>query len=471
MGTLRVLTGLLPAPSGHHRRATRLKRRGVYRCNQTHLVRIPELEVVLPGILRAAKHQQVFYRVIGRPFLRALVLSFFAILLFVAMADANVRWTALRERIADASPLQRATLFTVLVVGWSIVAGRALRPVWRQPIIAFLVRQPLSDRQWAMNVFPSICVALIPVACAWWLAPRSTDWLIHYVGFAALATPVVLGASYSGWDSLLPAGAGALTFFVLAWVYAYSSLAAYAALILAPVLTALATRPIRRQIAAVNRAVYAPLSGSGVVLTIVRRDLRYLLRCERKSLVGLAALGGVCALLMLAFRINGKQQDREALLSACLFLSVSATPLYEILETLKTGLGKEIMRHRWPVTYRQRSWALLTLVAVLMSPAATAILLFGSSMGALGAAQYLLFVAATVTVSATLFGGFLLVQRSANGLFLLLLTGHMVAILALPSAVYGLAALVVIPMGFWLTAGGFSRFTSVTERVSIDQLA
>jgi hypothetical protein len=413
----------------------------------------------------------VFLRALGRPFLRALVVPLFSVLLAVAMADAVVDWATLKEQIASQAPWRSAGLATAMVVAWCLVAGRGFRPLWRQPLIAFLVRQPLGRWRWVVYLTPTVSLGLIPVVGIAWLAPSDAGRIAHYLGYLGLAWPVLLGASFTGRDAYLLVAAGALAFYAAALASSYVPAAVYLLPLLALAGMQLAVMPVRRQHVRIVHPIHASLSGSGIVATIVRRDLRYLLRTQARALAGLALLVTFCAAMMLAFRINGGQQGRDALLSACLLFTVSITTVYEILETLKTGLGKEIMRRRWPVTNAQRALALVTLIGVLVLPGAGLVLLMGSTMGAVHALIYGLFVAAVIVFTAGLFSHLLVAQRSANGLYLLLITGHMVALLALSHWAYALIAAASIPAGFIVIARGFDRFTATMERISIGQLA
>lgn len=387
------------------------------------------------------------------------------------MADAIVDWGTLRARIGSMAPWRTAALLSALVLAWSLVAGRAFRPIWHQPVIAYLIRQPLSQWRWVAYLTPSLALGLIPVAGIAWLAPQGVTDIAQYLGHLTLAWPVLLGASFVGRSAYVNVFSATLVFFAVILAGLYLPSTAYVAPLLAIAQMRLAVTGVRRQAVHVRRPVYAPLSGSGIVATIVRRDFRLLARTERERLLGLVSFTILPALMMLAFRINGEQEGREALLSACLLFTVAAATLYEILEAMKKGLGKEIMRRRWPVTTRQRALALISLIGLLVGPAAVLILLSASTMGAMHALVYALFVALLITFTADLFAQLLVAQRSANGLYLLLITLHMVALLALPEWVYGLLAAALIALAFVSIGRGFDRFTSITERISIGRLA
>ena len=417
------------------------------------------------------RNQRIFFRILGRPYLRTLVVPLFSILLLVTMADATTDWAALRAALESAASWRTAALLTGLILGWSFAAGRAFAPVWRQPVIAFLVRQPLHHLQWVAFLSPSVALGLIPVAGIAWLAPRHVNGIVHYFDYLVLAWPIVLGASYLGRDALLIVSASALLLFGATLAALYYPAAAYAVPFAALAQMSLAVTPVRRQVARVNKRLQGSLAGSGIVATLVRRDLRYLLRQQRKKLSALALYAIVCALLMLAFRINGAQRGSDALLSACIVFTIAASPAYEILEAMKKALGKELMRRRWPVSILQRSLALISLVAALAGPGAVLILLAGSVMGPAHALVYVLFVACFIAFTTALFGNLLIMRRSANGLYLLLITLHMVAFLVLPEWVYALLAIAILPPALLATIRGLNRFTSTTELISIGRLA
>lgn len=417
------------------------------------------------------RNQRIFFRILGRPYLRTLVIPLFSVLLLVTMADAMTNWTALKAALESAAPWRTSTLMTGLILGWSLTAGRAFAPVWRQPVIAFLVRAPLRHLQWVALLSPSLALGLIPVAGIAWLAPRHVIGIVHYFDYLALAWPIVLGASYLGRDALLIVLASAVLLFGATLATLYYPAAAYAVPLVALAQMSLAVTPVRRQVARVNKRLKGSLAGSGIIATIVRRDLRYLLRKQRKKLSSLGLYVIVCALLMLAFRINGAQQGPDALLSACILFTIAASPAYEILEAMKNALGKELMRRRWPVSIRQRSLALIVLVAAITGPGAVLILLAGSVMGPAHALVYVLFIACFIAFTTALFSHLLVTRRSANGLYLLLITLHMVAFLVLPEWVYALLTIAILPPAFVATMRGLDRFTSTTELISIGRVA
>ena len=88
--------------------------------------------------------QRVFTEIIGKPLLRSLLFPYFLFMLAVSAADASTNWEALRLHMSTLPPPVRTCVFVGLISSWCLVAGRALRPVWRDKTIPFLVRQPLG---------------------------------------------------------------------------------------------------------------------------------------------------------------------------------------------------------------------------------------------------------------------------------------------------------------------------------------
>jgi hypothetical protein len=129
------------------------------------------------------------------------------------------------------------------------------------------------------------------------------------------------------------------------------------------------------------------------------------------------------------------------------------------------------MRRRWPVTHSQRAQALALVNLLLVAPSATLVLICGATMGAVNAVVFVLFVATTIALASGLLCHSLLIRSSANGLFLLGITGNAVAILALPAWAYAVLAVAVTPVAYAIMTRGLNRFSLVTERISIDQLA
>jgi len=295
--------------------------------------------------------------VIGLPFYRRLVLPFALFLFVVLQADAIINWVALRDQLAAASPWHVATLFTTLFTLWGVIAGGSLRPVWRQPAIAFLVRQPLSRWQWVRYLLPPLSIAFVPVFGIWWLAPHYSDAPIHYVAFVGLAWTTILGASFRGVAAAKWVATGIVATAVLILGYAYQPAVAFLAAIASVALLPLSVSEIRNQIARTDQVGDGNLASISPIITIIRRDALCLWRVERKSLFRMIQLAIVVALLMLALRINGDVVGRETFELSCGLLSLALLPTYDILTRLKSQLGLELMRRRWPLSYRQRAVA------------------------------------------------------------------------------------------------------------------
>ena len=426
-----------------------------------------EILLGLYNALMSTSTQRVFYHVVGRPFLRGLVLPCFLALLLVAFSDATV----LRQQIESLTPWAKTAVFGGLFLGWSLAAGHALRPIWGLPMIAFLVRQPLTRWQWVFGLLPSLGIAFVPVLAIWWLAPHYANPVIHYLGFVGLAWPIILGASYRAPSSIIVAGTGITSLMILVLAYFYFPFVAYVALLVTILQLPGSVALIRRQITQVNKQNSGHLSSAGVITALTRRDLRCLLRLEWKGLLKLALFSAIAPLMMLAFRVNGEMEGREAFLTACVLFSLAASTIYESLEKMKAHLGKEIMRHRWPVTYSQRGLALLKLIAVLVAPSAVLISLFGSTMGGYNLLLFFMFVTVTVTVCVALYSKLLGVRTTSIGLFWLLITFHGGMVFLLPAWAYAVVSIPAIFINFHLITSGLRKFSVNIERATLDQLA
>lgn len=415
--------------------------------------------------------QRVFYDVVGRPFLRGMTLPLLVFVLCVTFLDASADWAESRRVIANLSPWQQAIVFSVLIGGWSVQAGRALRPAWRNRTVAFLVRQPIGRIRWAVGLLPSLSIAFVPVAAIWWLAPHRAGAVVHHLAFVGLAWPLILGASYRGARGFVLMAAATLSLAVMVYVYAYAAWWAYLAMLVSVVQLPLGTAWIPRQVAPAHERVTGRLAGSGAIVTLLRRDLRCAFRSGLKPFLNLAVLGFVAAAMMFAFRVNGGVEGREALLAACVLFSIGAAPAYEILERMKSLLGEEVMRRRWPVTFAQRSVALLGLVATLVVPCGLLVAVAGSTMGGAHVASFALFVAVTVTLCAAIYAALLARTRSAVGLYYLALLVHGVIMLALPGWGYAMFAAVVLFVGFVTTANAFAAFAGRMQRMRVGRTA
>ncbi|MGH8192919.1 MAG: hypothetical protein ACREQ8_00770 [Woeseiaceae bacterium] len=343
-------------------------------------------------LVEMSRNSRILFAVFGRPFFRRLALPLGLLLLGVSQADATVNWAGLRTHLEKSAAWQVTLLFTILFVSWSITAGRALGAVWRQPVIAFLVRQPMSRWQWVRYLAPSLFVAFLPIAGIWWLAPHHANTIAHYSGFVGLAWPIMLGASYRGRCAAKWIAIGASALAVLIFGYTSHPVVAYVALVTTVFLIPLSVSEIPDQVAASSHITSRRLASARPTFAIVRRDLVYMWRMEQNSLFGLAGLGVVASLMMFALRFNGHVAGREAFVYACGLLSLAVLPTYEILERTKRGLGREFMRRRWPINHRDRGVALLCVMFVLTGPSVIAIGTLGSTMGTVYIILFILWV-------------------------------------------------------------------------------
>jgi hypothetical protein len=414
---------------------------------------------------------RVFSSVIGKPFFRRLILPLGLFLMAVSLLDPNIDWTALREQLATRDPWQVTLIFTMLILFWSITAGRALRPVWRQPTIAFLVRQPVGPWYWVRYLLPSLWIAFLPVVGIWWLAPHYAHPVVHYSGFVGLSWTIILGASFRGPASVKLIAIGTAAVATLIFGYALQREVAYLAIIVTILLLPIGITGIRDQLVQSRKINPSHLASIWPIIAIVRRDLLCLWRMERKSLFGLVLLGVVATLMMFALRVNGQVTGREAFAFSCGLLSFAMMPTYEVLTRLKTRLGPELMRQRWPVNHGNRGVALLCIMCVLTGPNIIALAGLGSTMGLAYGLLFLLFAANTIVGLTALFSRTLVVATPMLGWGLWLLFIHAIVAMTLPPWVYGMSALAIVPLGISIMLKGLHMFTHQTEFGNLDQYA
>jgi hypothetical protein len=402
--------------------------------------------------------QRVFAEVIGKPLFRALIFPYFLFLFSVSTADAVTNWEATRRQIAVLSPATKTLLFVSLIGGWCLVAGRALRPVWRHRTIPLLVRQPMGSWQWSARLLPSLSIALLPVVLIWWLASYGANPLTHYLGFVGLALPIVLGASFREKASAVIMCAGVTALACLIFAYSINAAWAYLGIVATPVLYGAASARIRNQLSVQDNLVHRQLSSASVIRVLVSRDWRCILRTRQQTLIELIVINFGVVMMMLAFRINGRDSGRDTLLIACIMFLIAAVPAFKSLEIAKTRLGAQFMRREWPVTIGERSMALISLTAVVTAPSALPIALLGSRMGIFNLLVFVVFVLATIIIEAALFATTLRRSSSAVGLYLnsILLHGILISILTpwqyVPISIAGIAA------GFSVMKSGLRRF-------------
>jgi hypothetical protein len=300
-------------------------------------------------------------------------------------------------------------------------------------------------------------VALIPIVAIWWLASYAANPLTHYLGFVGLALPIILGASCA---SVGVVGVGIVALALVVWAYSYTPYAAYLGMLATPVLYQGATSSIRDTLTAQSRTVPREMSSASVIRVLVRRDWRYFVRSRRQTLIELMAGNLLITLLMLGFRINGRDTGRDMLTIACILFLIAALPAYRSLEVAKARLGSQIMCLAWPVTFFERALALIALTALLAAPSAIPLALLGAHMGLLNWVVFGIFVLATVISTAALFSQTLRRNSSSVGLYLNLLLLHGVLISVLAPWEYLPVAAVGIGSSFHWMICGLRRFTA-----------
>lgn len=406
---------------------------------------------------------RVFFHVIGTPFYRRLVLPFASLLFVAVQLDSVIDWEVLRDQLTAAPPWHVAILFTALFTLWGVIAGRLLRPVWRQPVIAFLIRQPLSRWQWVGYLMPSLSIAFAPIIGIWWLAPHYAAAPIHYVGFVGLVWTTILGASFHGARAAKWVTAGTVVTALFILGYAYLPIVAFAAAIVSVALLPLCVSGIRYQTTRMSHATDGNLESTSPTIAIVRRDFRYLWRLERKPLFGMIQLAVFVGLIMLALRINGKVVGREAFEFACGLLSLALLPIYDILTRLKSGLGPELVRRRWSLTYQQRAFALLGITLGLAIPSFAVLCLLGHSMGPMYVSHFTLYTVTTLLLISALFSQTLLGAAVSIGWSLWILLIHTMLVIFVSPWAYVLSATFLILVAFQLIVSGLREFAEVSE--------
>ena len=416
-------------------------------------------------------NSRVFFSIVGKPFFRRLILPLGLFLVVVSSLDPVVDWTALREQLAALGPWKVTLVFTLLILFWSIIAGRALRPVWNQPTIAFLVRQPIGNWFWVRYLLPSLWIAFLPVAAIWWLAPHYAHPVVHYPGFVGLSWTILLGASFRGLASVRLIAIGTAATAALIFGYTFQPGVAYLAIVIAILLLPVGISGIRYQLVHSRKISPGHIASRWPIISIVRRDLLCLWRLERKSLLGLVSPAVIVALMMFALRVNGQVTGRWAFIYASGFLSFAVIPTYDLLTRLKTRLGPELMRQRWPVNHGDRGLALLFIMCVLTGPNIIILAGLGSTMGLGYELLFLLFAANTIVGVTALFSRTLVVAAPMLGWALWLIFIHAILAMTLPPWVYAMGAVVTLPFGISIMLKGLQMFTYQTELGNLDQFA
>ncbi len=414
---------------------------------------------------------RVLFSVVGKPFFRRLVLPLGLFLVVVSSLDPSIDWGALREQFAACDPWQVSLIFTLLILFWNIIAGRALWPVWHNPTITFLVRQPLSRWYWVWHLLPSLWVAFLPVAGIWWLAPHYAPPVVHYLGFVGLSWTILIGASFQRAASVKFIAIGTAAMAALIFGYAHEPGVAYLAMMITILLLPLSISGIRDQLVQSRKISPGHLASKWPVISIVRRDLLCLWRLERNSFFGLVLTAVAVSLMMLALRVNGQVTGHVAFIFSCGFLSFAVTPVFEVLTRLKTRLGPELMRQRWPVNHGDRVVALLCIMVVLTGPTIIVLAVLGSTMGLAYGLLFMLFATNTIIGLTAFFSHTLVVATPMTGWSLWLLFIHAILASTLSPWVYGMSAIVILPVGISIMLKGLNMFTHQTELGKLDQFA
>ncbi len=385
------------------------------------------------------------------------------LLFVVVLADASVNWYALRNQLAIWPTLRLSALFTFLFLFWGLIAGKALAPVWGQPAIAFLVRQPISRWRWVRFLAPSLLIAFLPLIGIWWLAPNHGNTVVHYLGFVGLAWPIILGASFHGKSRYKWLTIGTTSFAILTFTYTYQGWVSLLAIIITIAFLPMSSSAIREQTVSHLKAKPGNLKSKTPVMAVIRRDFRCLWCLERKTLFVLVQLGVVTLLMMLAIRINTEAGSRMTFIVCSSLLAFGITPIYEILSRLATHLGPELMRHRWPISHLHRGLALLGLVFLLTAPVFMLLGILGSAMGAAYLTLFTLQILTSLVVLCGLFCHTLLDTGTALGWGLWVALINTLLVTTLPPWIYVTMLGFVVPAGVVLMVRGLKKFTLQTE--------
>jgi len=175
--------------------------------------------------------------------------------------------------------------------------------------------------------------------------------------------------------------------------------------------------------------------------------------------------------MMFALRVNGQVTGRWAFFYAAGFLSLAVIPTYDLLTRLKTRLGPELMRQRWPVNHGDRGVALLCIMCVLTGPIIITLAGLGSTMGLAYELLFLSFAANTVIGLTALFSRTLVMATPMLGWALWLIFIHAILAMTLPPWLYGMSAALTVPFGISIMLKGLHMFTYQTEFGNLDQFA
>jgi len=303
-------------------------------------------------------------------------------LLALSQLDAVVNWPLTKQRISVLPEWQIALMFTGVLMLWGFMAGAALKPAWHQPVVRFLLRQPITAKRWCFLLFPALLPALPPIFALWWLAPQHTLGLIHYGSVLLVPFPVMLTISFGGYRALALSVIYGLLVALLLYTYQYFSWS----VLLIPLLAlycmpkSFALLKGLQGVALVSHDT-GSLTASMPWLAVFKRDLHCLWVIERKSLLGLMQLALVLSLMMFALRVNGEVSGSGALMSAAILFALFSAAAYGVLDQLVKQLDLNLVRIQWPLSMRHRVFALFALMAVFIGPVWFALALLGSRMG------------------------------------------------------------------------------------------
>jgi hypothetical protein len=399
--------------------------------------------------------RRFFMGIVGLPFLRSLIFPYFVVLLLLTAADAHTDWTALRVQIQAMPPGSRTATLTVLAGGWSLIAGHALRRVWRQRSVRLLARLPIGSGAWLFYALPALSLALIPLLGVCWLASAN---IASGVGVLATSLIIVFGASLEVWVGAALLCIGFALVFVTLFATSYGPLAGCAGLLASAVIMQPCVRLMRACVVMTRERKTGTLVSGHVIALLIRLDALALYRVNRRAVANLLMVTACSVAMMAAFRINGKLAGGNALAAAVVLFAVAISPIYSALENVRNTLGKNVLRKRWPITTARRSLATCAFTALLALPATLLMALAGSTMGTLNLLIFLAFVCTEILLIAGQFAARLRDPASAVGAFLNVLGVHVVIILVTPTIVYLTLAFCAGALSWVRLGAGLKRF-------------
>jgi len=286
-----------------------------------------------------------------------------------------------------------------------------------------------------------------------------------------LSWTIFVGASFRGLASVKLIAIGTTAMATLIFGYALHPGVAYLAMFVTITLLPFGITGIRNQLVQSRKISPGHLVSAWPITAMIRRDLLCLWRLERKSLLGLVLPGVISATMMFALRVNGQVTGHAAFAFSCGFLAFAVTPAFEILTRLKTRLGPDLMRQRWPVSHGDRGIALLCIMGVLTGPTIIALGALGSTMGLAYGLLFLLFGVNTIVGLTALFSRTLVVATPMLGWGLWFLFIHAILAITLPPWAYATSAFISATFGISIMLKGLQMFTYETEVGNLDQFA